>query len=160
MKRSVITICRIIVGTIFVLSGLIKANDPYGTGYKLEEYFEVFSQDVGSNRVELPLEVADDIKASPCFLKLKFDKKYEYKEIPKEQLGFFKKKALSVFNYFHKNAFQLSFFLCVLEVALGLMILMGVNMRLATWLLLGMTVFFAFLTFYSAQYDKVSDCGC
>ncbi|PWG78408.1 BT_3928 family protein [Pararcticibacter amylolyticus] len=33
---------RIFVGVLFIFSGLIKANDPLGFGYKLEEYFEVF----------------------------------------------------------------------------------------------------------------------
>ncbi len=31
---------RIIVGGLFIVSGLIKANDPKGFAYKLEEYFE------------------------------------------------------------------------------------------------------------------------
>jgi uncharacterized membrane protein YphA (DoxX/SURF4 family) len=159
-KLTFTSICRIIVGTIFVLSGLIKANDPYGTGYKLEEYFEVFSQDIGSKKVEKPTEVPEDIKASPCFSKLNFPKEYEYQEIPKEQLGGFKRFLLKVFKYFHDHAFQLSLFVTTLEVILGMLILFGINMRLTTWLLLGMTVFFAFLTFYSAQYNKVTDCGC
>lgn len=34
--------CRIAVGLLFIFSGLIKANDPLGFSYKLEEYFEVF----------------------------------------------------------------------------------------------------------------------
>src|ERR1700712_1309148 len=33
---------RILVGLLFIFSGLIKANDPLGFSYKLEEYFEVF----------------------------------------------------------------------------------------------------------------------
>lgn len=33
-------ICRIIVGGLFIVSGLIKANDTLGFSYKLEEYFE------------------------------------------------------------------------------------------------------------------------
>lgn len=33
---------RIAVGLLFIFSGLIKANDPLGFGYKLQEYFEVF----------------------------------------------------------------------------------------------------------------------
>jgi uncharacterized membrane protein YphA (DoxX/SURF4 family) len=32
-------IARIITGSLFVLSGLVKANDPFGFSYKLEEYF-------------------------------------------------------------------------------------------------------------------------
>jgi len=35
-------IVRIIVGGLFIFSGLIKLNDPLGFSYKLEEYFEVF----------------------------------------------------------------------------------------------------------------------
>jgi uncharacterized membrane protein YphA (DoxX/SURF4 family) len=34
--------CRIAVALLFIFSGLIKANDPLGFSYKLEEYFEVF----------------------------------------------------------------------------------------------------------------------
>jgi uncharacterized membrane protein YphA (DoxX/SURF4 family) len=33
---------RIFVGVLFIFSGLIKANDPLGFSYKLEEYFVVF----------------------------------------------------------------------------------------------------------------------
>lgn len=33
---------RILVGLLFIFSGLIKINDPLGFSYKLEEYFEVF----------------------------------------------------------------------------------------------------------------------
>lgn len=39
---SLIWFCRIAVGLLFIFSGLIKANDPLGFSYKLEEYFEVF----------------------------------------------------------------------------------------------------------------------
>ena len=34
--------CRILVGVLFIFSGLIKINDPLGFSYKLEEYFDVF----------------------------------------------------------------------------------------------------------------------
>ena len=40
--RAVILIIRVLVGVLFIFSGLIKLNDPVGTGIKLEEYFEVF----------------------------------------------------------------------------------------------------------------------
>ena len=33
-------IARIVVGALFVVSGIIKANDPLGFSFKLEEYFE------------------------------------------------------------------------------------------------------------------------
>jgi uncharacterized membrane protein YphA (DoxX/SURF4 family) len=42
MKNAFLNIKRVIVGLLFIFSGLIKANDPLGFGYKLQEYFEVF----------------------------------------------------------------------------------------------------------------------
>ncbi len=42
MKKFSIEFSRLVVGLLFVFSGLIKANDPLGFGYKLQEYFEVF----------------------------------------------------------------------------------------------------------------------
>lgn len=42
MKNIALSISRIAVGLLFIFSGLIKANDPLGFGYKLQEYFEVF----------------------------------------------------------------------------------------------------------------------
>lgn len=42
MKNAGLQISRILVGLLFIFSGLIKANDPLGFGYKLQEYFEVF----------------------------------------------------------------------------------------------------------------------
>ena len=42
MKKFSIAFSRILVGLLFIFSGLIKANDPLGFSYKLEEYFEVF----------------------------------------------------------------------------------------------------------------------
>lgn len=42
MNRVFLHLLRAIVGLLFVFSGLIKANDPLGFGYKLQEYFEVF----------------------------------------------------------------------------------------------------------------------
>src|SRR5438128_916978 len=40
-------IARFLVGGLFIFSGFIKANDPLGFSYKLEEYFEVFKGDTG-----------------------------------------------------------------------------------------------------------------
>lgn len=42
MKKSALNFARIFVGVLFIFSGLIKANDPLGFGYKLQEYFDVF----------------------------------------------------------------------------------------------------------------------
>ena len=37
---SLANLCRVLVGALFVVSGLIKINDAKGLMYKLEEYFE------------------------------------------------------------------------------------------------------------------------
>jgi uncharacterized membrane protein YphA (DoxX/SURF4 family) len=42
MKNIALNFCRAFVGLLFIASGLIKANDPMGFGYKLQEYFDVF----------------------------------------------------------------------------------------------------------------------
>jgi uncharacterized membrane protein YphA (DoxX/SURF4 family) len=42
MKRIVIIICRLLVGALFVFSGLVKAIDPLGSTYKIIDYFEAF----------------------------------------------------------------------------------------------------------------------
>lgn len=41
--KAIIWFSRAIVGLLFIFSGFIKANDPLGFSYKLEEYFEKFS---------------------------------------------------------------------------------------------------------------------
>lgn len=111
--KAITLIARIIVGVLFIFSGLIKVNDPVGTAIKLEEYFEVFSTDISS-----------------------------------------------FFLIFIPYALFLSVFLSVLEVILGLAVLIWYRSRTTVWILLLMIVFFTFLTFYSAYFNKVTDCGC
>jgi hypothetical protein len=48
----------------------------------------------------------------------------------------------------------------VLEIVLGVAVLFYYRMRVTTVLLLLLMVFFTFLTFYSAYFNKVTDCGC
>ena len=107
-------ISRILVGGLFIFSGFIKANDPLGFSYKLQEYFEVFKADSG----------------------------------------------LGIFESFAHIALPLSILLCVSEMALGFMLLVGYKRNLTLGLLLTQIVFFTFLTFYSACYNKVTTCGC
>lgn len=42
--KYVYLLVRLLVGGFFIFSGVVKAIDPMGTGFKMEEYFEVFSQ--------------------------------------------------------------------------------------------------------------------
>lgn len=92
-------ISRILVGALFIVSGLIKANDPIGFSYKLQDYF-----------------------------------------------------APGVFNmpWLDPFALELSVLVCVAEIVLGVAILFGARMQLASWSLLILMVFFTFLTGYTA----------
>ncbi|NUY82237.1 DoxX family protein [Flavobacterium sp. MAH-1] len=109
MKNFITQFSRIFVGLLFIISGLIKLNDPVGFGYKLEEYFSE----------------------------------------PVLNLPFLTPLALA-----------LAVFLVIFEVVLGIMLLLGYKPKFTVWSLLLMIVFFTFLTFYSAYFNKVTDCGC
>ena len=47
--KKVLLIVRIFVGVLFIFSGLIKANDPHGLGYKMQEFFEVWNEGLSSS---------------------------------------------------------------------------------------------------------------
>lgn len=64
------------------------------------------------------------------------------------------------FEWFVPAALFLSILLSVLEVVLGIALIIGFKMPRTSWALLLMIVFFTFLTFYSAYFNKVTDCGC
>ncbi|GAA0891372.1 DoxX family protein [Fulvivirga kasyanovii] len=66
----------------------------------------------------------------------------------------------SFFEWFIPIALPLGMVLIVLEVVLGVAVLINYKMRTTTWVLLALMVFFTFLTFYSAYFNKVTDCGC
>ncbi|MFV0572795.1 MAG: BT_3928 family protein [Xanthomarina gelatinilytica] len=57
-------------------------------------------------------------------------------------------------------ALGISIFVVIFEVVLGVFLLIGYKPKFTVWSLLGMIVFFTFLTFYSAYFEKVKDCGC
>ena len=107
--KYIVQISRIIVGVLFIISGLIKLNDPVGFSFKLEEYF------------------------SPSVLDL---------------------------GYLMPYALAISLIVVIVEVLLGITLLLGYKRDLTVWSLLLMILFFTFLTFYSAYYNKVTDCGC
>ncbi|MGB7396029.1 MAG: BT_3928 family protein [Pricia sp.] len=107
--KYLVNISRILVGILFIISGLIKLNDPVGFSFKLEEYF---SQSV----LDLP----------------------------------------SLMPY----ALAISIFVVIFEVLLGVILLLGFRVQFTVWSLLVMIIGFTFLTFYSAYFNKVTDCGC
>lgn len=107
--RWIVQIARVIVGILFIFSGLIKLNDPMGFAFKLQDYFD------------------------PNVLNLEFLSPY----------------ALSI-----------AIIIVIFEVVIGVMLLLGLARKFTLWSLIGMILFFTFLTFYSAYYNKVTDCGC
>ncbi|HDZ14637.1 hypothetical protein LCGC14_0741940 [marine sediment metagenome] len=107
--KYLVHLSRILVGVLFIISGLIKLNDPVGFSFKLEEYF---SQGV----LDLPFLVP--------------------------------------------YALAISIAVVIFEVLLGVILLLGFRVKFTVWSLLIMIVGFTFLTFYSAYFNKVTDCGC
>ena len=77
----------------------------------------------------------------------------EYFEVFAEDFG-------SFFHYFIPYAMEIGFIMIVLEIVLGVAVLIYYRMELTTLVLLALMVFFTFLTFYSAYFNKVTDCGC
>lgn len=57
-------------------------------------------------------------------------------------------------------ALSFSILLIMAEIMLGVMLLLGFKSKLTVWSLFGITLIFLFLTWYSAYYNKVTDCGC
>lgn len=100
-------IVRIIVGVLFIFSGLVKANDPLGLSYKMQEFFEVW----GVSRLD-PITLTSSVLM---------------------------------------NAF---------EIIAGFALLLGWRIRLFSWLLLLLIVFFTFLTGYTFITGKPANCGC
>lgn len=50
-------IARFLTGALFVFSGIVKLNDPSGFGIKLNEYFDVFAQDLATSQDSMRLVV-------------------------------------------------------------------------------------------------------
>ena len=57
-------------------------------------------------------------------------------------------------------ALQFSVLLILAEIMLGVMLLVGYLPKLTVWSLFAISLLFLFLTWYSAYYNKVTDCGC
>ena len=65
-----------------------------------------------------------------------------------------------IFEIFIPYALILSVFLCTLEVVIGVALLINYQIKITSKITLGLILFFTFLTFYSAYFNKVTDCGC
>jgi uncharacterized membrane protein YphA (DoxX/SURF4 family) len=105
--KLLVGIARVLVGVLFIFSGLIKANDPLGLSYKMQEFFEVWN-----------------------------------------------------FHWLDNYTLIFSIIMIVFEIVAGVAILLGWRMRLFSWLLLLLIIFFTFLTGYAYLSGKVRECGC
>ncbi len=105
--KILLLLIRWFVGLLFIFSGLVKANDPLGLAYKMQEFFEVFG-------------------------------------------------LHSLQDY----ALYFSFLMNVFEIVAGLAVIIGWQMKLFSWLLLMLILFFTFLTAYAAFSGKIKTCGC
>jgi len=65
-----------------------------------------------------------------------------------------------LFHILVPAAMVIGIFLVILEILLGIAVLINYRMNISAWILLVLIVFFTFLTFYSAYFNKVTDCGC
>lgn len=253
--KTIVQISRVLVGLLFIFSGIIKLNDPKGLAIKLEEYFDVFSSDAAAKQDTLHFQVTSGgslvadkkyvlytfDKVRPLEIKSKVEKvesapidssaidslksresrkgKHKATRYKVELVAFFSSeqfvlntfettdsqavsvlavkmkvkdktffqedvkyslaslpslsRAIDVSSFVKQDSGWVDFYrwlkgwalflsvsMCVLEVVLGFALLFGWNIRLTSWLLLLLILFFTFLTGYSAYYNKVTDCGC
>jgi uncharacterized membrane protein YphA (DoxX/SURF4 family) len=105
--RQLITISRFIIGILFIFSGLVKANDPLGLSYKMQEFFEVWNM-----------------------------------------------------HFLNDYTLAFSVLMIVFEIVAGVAVLIGWKMKIFSWLLLLLILFFTFLTGYALFSGKIRECGC
>lgn len=105
--KTLLILIRWTVGLLFIFSGLIKANDPLGLSFKMQEFFEVWS-----------------------------------------------------WHSLHEYTLSMAFTMNVFEVLAGVAVIIGWRMKLFSWLLLLLILFFTFLTGYALFSGKITTCGC
>ncbi len=105
--KVTINIIRILVGILFIFSGLVKAIDPLGLSYKMQEFFELWKM-----------------------------------------------------TQFNDYTLWLSIIMIAFEIIAGVALLLGWRLKLFSWLLLLLIVFFTFLTGYAYLSGKFKNCGC
>lgn len=105
--KNILLLIRWTVGLLFIFSGLIKANDPLGLSYKMQEFFEVWA-----------------------------------------------------WHGLHDYTLAMAMNMNVFEVLAGVAVIIGWRMKLVSWLLLLLIIFFTFLTGYALFSGKIKTCGC
>ncbi len=78
----------------------------------------------------------------------------------KEYFEVFANDFAPFFEFFIPYSLVIAVFVVVLEVVLGIALLLHYRMKLTSLVFLLLIAFFTFLTFYSAYFNKVTECGC
>ncbi|HEX8358065.1 MAG TPA: BT_3928 family protein [Segetibacter sp.] len=107
LMKIALSAIRLVVGVLFIFSGLIKANDPMGLSYKMQEFFEVWGM-----------------------------------------------------SFFNDYTLAFALIMNAFEIVAGVAILIGWRIKLISWLLLLLIIFFTFLTGYALLSGKIKTCGC
>ena len=105
--QSFLKILRWAVGLLFIFSGLIKANDPLGLSYKMQEFFDVWG-----------------------------------------------------IQFLNDYTLALALVMNTLEIVTGIALLIQYPYKQTLWILLGLIIFFSFLTGYALYSGKIKTCGC
>jgi hypothetical protein len=128
--KTAVNIVRILVSALFIFSGLIKAIDPLGLSYKMEEFFDLWNEGLGKGSF------------------------------------FINHLLIQFFEFLRHHSLALSVLMIAFEIIAGVALLIGWRMKVFSWLLLLLIIFFTFLTGYaylSHNPDgspKFSNCGC
>ena len=122
--RIAVAVIRILVGILFIFSGLVKANDPLGLSYKMKEFFEKWNEGLEQGSL------------------------------------LFKNILINLFQFLHDHSLSLSIFMIAFEILAGVALLLGWRMKVFSWLLLLLILFFTFLTGYAFYSGKFTNCGC
>ena len=89
----------------------------------------------------------------PVGTQIKFE---EYFEVFAQDLPFLHNFFMALVPF----TLAMSVLFCAAEVILGVALLASYKPKVTVWLLFFLITFFTFLTFYSAYFDRVTDCGC
>lgn len=89
----------------------------------------------------------------PVGTQIKFE---EYFEVFAHDLPVFSGFFLALVPF----TLAMSVLFCAAEIVLGVALLVSYKPKVTTWLLFFLITFFTFLTFYSAYFNRVTDCGC
>ena len=60
--KLLFNVTKLLTGALFVFSGLVKLNDPSGFSIKLNEYFDVFAEDVAQRQDSVEIKVQFDFE--------------------------------------------------------------------------------------------------